>query len=76
MLRAGVMSTLPTFAQSEVIKRVAEVKLRILLEAVPPEPRLGQLVVLGIDGLDVLADADLLFSILISVLFSLRSIRN
>lgn len=70
------MSTLPTFAQSEVIKRVAEFKLRILLEAVPPESRLGQLVVLGIDGLDVLADANLLFFILISVLFSLRSIRN
>ena len=68
------MSTLPTFAQGEVIKRVAEVKLRILLETVPPEPRLGQLVVLGIDGLEVLADADLLVSILFSAFFIL--IRN
>ena len=66
------MSTLPTFAQSEVIKRVAEVKLRILLETVPPESSLGKLVVLGIDGLEVLDI--LLVSILLSAFFSL--IRN
>ena len=61
----------PTFAQSEVIKRVADVKLRILLEAVPPETRVCQLVVSGIDALEVPADHLLLLlgSIVLFVFF-------
>ena len=66
MFRVGV-DTLPTFAKSEVIKRVTNVKLRILLEAVPPETGLCQLIVLGVVAAKVLADNFLLFS---NVLFA------
>ena len=68
MFREGV-DTLPTFAQSEVIKRVTNVKLRILLEAVPPEAGLCQLIVLGIEAANVLADNFLLFSNILFAVF-------
>ena len=55
----------PTFVQSEVIKWVTDVKLRILLEAVPPQPRLGQLIVFGINALKILGDVVLLVPLVV-----------